>query len=153
MTSFLKPLIAGFTIVIFSLFSQAQPVFAQDVLEEGPVVSYVNAAQAQALIETDSDIIILDVRTKMEYNRGHIEGAVLNNYYSFKFKKRLRMLDRTKHYIVHCKSGHRSQGAVKRMLQEGFTQITHLDGGYDAWKKLPAIKPQDAEVEDVKLNE
>ena len=24
------------------------------------------------------------------------------------------------------------------MIKEGFTHITHLDGGYDAWKKLPA---------------
>jgi len=72
MTFFLKPFIAGFTIVLFSLFSQAQPIFAQDVMEEETAVSYVNPAQALALIETDSDIIILDVRTRMVTERNTI---------------------------------------------------------------------------------
>jgi len=101
-------------------------------------LAYVEAAEARELIINDPAIVVLDVRTKGEFNRGHIEGAILNNYFSLNFKKRLRRLERDKHYIVHCKSGHRSQSAVKRMIKEGFTHITHLDGGYDAWRKLPA---------------
>lgn len=105
---------------------------------ETPVgVSYVNAAQARQLLAQNDKLIVLDVRTKGEYKRGHIEGAVRNNYFSTKFKKRLRAFDKTQPYLVHCKSGHRSERVVKIMLKEGFTDITHLDGGYDAWKKLP----------------
>ena len=81
--------------------------------------------------------MVLDVRTKGEYKRGHIEGAIRNNYFSTKFKKRLRALDKTTTYIVHCKSGHRSRRVVKTMRKEGFQNIYHMDGGYDAWKKLP----------------
>lgn len=100
-------------------------------------VTYLDARQARALLKENDALIILDVRTKGEYKRGHIEGAIRNNYFSTKFKKRLRALDKTQPYLVHCKSGHRSQRVVKIMLKEGFTNITHLDGGYDAWKKLP----------------
>jgi len=125
-------------VLLFSFLAPAQTVTAQAAEQSNVVVNYVDAAKARALIASDLDIIVLDVRTKGEYKRGHIKGAVLNNYFSFNFKKRLRALDRNKHYIVHCKSGHRSQGAVKKMIKEGFTHITHLDGGYDAWKKLPA---------------
>ena len=128
-----------FYVLFFSLFCWFQSAMAQDKNDMNVEISYVNAAQARALMAADPSIIVLDVRTKQEYERGHIEGAVRNNYFSFNFKKRLRALDRNRHYIVHCKSGHRSQGAVKHMLKEGFTQITHMDGGYDAWKKLPAI--------------
>jgi rhodanese-related sulfurtransferase len=38
--------------------------------------------------------------------------------------------------MVHCKSGHRSERAVKIMRNKGFTHIIHMDGGYDAWKAL-----------------
>jgi len=103
-------------------------------------ITYVSAAEAQTLVSHNKDLIVLDVRTPGEYKRGHIEGAVRNNYFSTKFKKRLRALDKSKPYLVHCKSGHRSERVVKIMVKEGFTNITHLDGGYDAWKKLPPKK-------------
>jgi len=138
MTKFRNNFYQVFYVLLFSLFCWSQSVMAQDKDQVNVEIAYVNAAQARALIASDSSIIVLDVRTKGEYKRGHIEGAVRNNYFSFNFKKRLRDMDRNTHYIVHCKSGHRSQGAVKRMIKEGFTRITHMDGGYDAWKKLPA---------------
>ena len=125
--------ILGAAIALALLFISTS-AFAADTPAE---VKHVDAAQARALLASNPDIVVLDVRTKGEYNRGHIDGAIRNNYFSFKFKKRLRELDKTKPYLVHCKSGHRSMGAVKIMVKEGFTDITHLDGGYDAWKKLP----------------
>ena len=122
------------TTLILSLFLISAFAFASN---KTAGVSYVDATQARTLLAKNKDIIVLDVRTKSEYNKGHIDGAVQNNYFSTKFKKRLRTLDRTQPYLVHCKSGHRSGRAVKIMVKEGFTNIIHLDGGYDAWKKLP----------------
>ncbi len=104
------------------------------------VVTYLNASEARDLLAQNPDIVVLDVRTKGEYKKGHIEGAIRNNYFSTKFKKRLRVLDKNTPYLVHCKSGHCSNRAVKIMRKQGFTQIIHLDGGYDAWKKLGAVK-------------
>lgn len=124
-------LIAAFAVIFVSTTA-----FAGSKAEE---VTYVNAEEARGLLIENPNVIILDVRTKGEYKRGHIEGAVRNNYFSTKFKRRLRELDRTKPYLVHCKSGHRSGRVVKIMVKEGFTDITHLDGGYDAWKKLPPL--------------
>jgi len=98
--------------------------FAGESLAE---VTYVDAPQARQLLAQNDKLIVLDVRTKGEYKRGHIEGAIRNNYFSTKFKKRLRALDITQPYLVHCKSGHRSERVVKIMLKEGFTDITHLD--------------------------
>ena len=125
-------------VVLISLFSLVATMALAG--EKSVDVTYVSAAEARALLTSHQDLIILDVRTKGEYKRGHIEGAVRNNYFSTKFKKRLRAIDKTKPYLVHCKSGHRSERVVKIMIKEGFTDITHLDGGYDAWKKLPPKK-------------
>ena len=100
-----------------------------------PVI-HVEVLEARTLLASNPTMKVLDVRTKGEYKRGHIEGAIRNNYFSTKFKKRLRALNRDTPYMVHCKSGHRSERVVKIMRKEGFTNIYHLDGGYDAWKKL-----------------
>jgi len=99
-------------------------------------ITHVNAVEAKALLQQNPEIKVLDVRTKDEYQRGHIEGAIRNNYFSTKFRKRLRALDKSSTYLVHCKSGHRSSRVIKVMRKEGFHRIYHLDGGYDAWKKL-----------------
>lgn len=106
-------------------------------------VKYVSAIEAQALLQANPNIQVLDVRTKGEFKRAHIDGAIRVNYFSTKFKKKLRALDLNTPYLVHCKSGHRSNRAVKVMQKLGFTNIIHLDGGYDAWKKLalPHTKP------------
>lgn len=124
-------------VVIFIALFSVTPLTVKAEEHKAVAVTYVDAVQARALLAENDALIILDVRTKGEYKRGHIEGAIRNNYFSTKFKKRLRALDRTRPYLVHCKSGHRSERVVKIMLKEGFTNITHLDGGYDAWKKLP----------------
>lgn len=92
------------------------------------------------MFRVNPDIIILDVRTPLEYKRGHMDGAVSLNYASFKFKSRLAKLDKDAAYLVHCKSGHRSMFATKAMERAGFTTIYEMDGGYDGWKKR-AQKP------------
>lgn len=56
--------------------------------ESSAEVTYVDAAQARQLLAQNDKLIVLDVRTKGEYKRGHIEGAVRNNYFSTKFKKK-----------------------------------------------------------------
>lgn len=123
--------------LVFMAFVSFGVSFAHDSkYSHTNLVTYITANEAQTLLKDNPDVQVLDVRTKGEFKRGHIEGAIRVNYFSTKFKKQLRALDKTQPYLVHCKSGHRSERAVKIMLKEGFTNITHLDGGYDAWKAL-----------------
>lgn len=114
-------------------------VISHAVMAEGTgQLRYVNAQQAQDMLGSNPDIIVLDVRTSAEHRRGHIEGAVQLNYFSLNFRKKLRALERNAPYLIHCKSGHRSARTIKLMQDEGFTDIIHLNGGYDAYKALAA---------------
>ena len=97
-------------------------------------VRHVNAAESLQIIEIAPDVVILDVRTPIEYKRGHLENAVNINYYSFSFKKQIKELDRDKTYLLHCHSGVRSGRSIPIMLAAGFKNIIHMDGGYKAWK-------------------
>jgi rhodanese-related sulfurtransferase len=83
--------------------------------------------------EGNKGFVILDVRTPKEYTRGHIAHAVNANYTSREFKDMLAPLDKSKTYLVHCRSGNRSLGALKIMHEMGFENVYHMRGGISAW--------------------
>ncbi len=105
-------------------------------------VTALSALQARDLIEAnrgDPGFVILDLRTPEEFRQGHIAGAVLLNYYNPGFMQALRGLDKTKRYLVYCRSGNRSAKAVSRIAGMGFAKVYHLSAGILAWQaeKLP----------------
>jgi len=75
---------------------------------------------------------VVDVRTPMEWDSGHIDGALhvtLND-----LAESLDRLPREKELVVVCKSGYRSSIAASMMERSGFARVTDLRGGMDAWK-------------------
>ena len=80
-------------------------------------------------------MVILDVRTREEHENSHIEGARLMDFLADDFKASLGKLDKTKVYLLHCRSGGRSSSAFTLMKRLGFKSVYHLDGGILAWKK------------------
>ena len=62
------------------------------------------------------DKIVLDVRTNDEYNQGHLENAVMIDYYKPDFKQRLAKLDKTKPVFVYCAAGARSEAAAQALV-------------------------------------
>ena len=105
---------------------------AQSALSEGPVE--VTPEEAAQLLEKNPDIVVLDVRTPVEFFISHIENAVNVNYYSFTFKSKIKKLDRNKIYLLHCQTGVRSGKTLPIMVEAGFTQIYHMTDGFKAWE-------------------
>jgi rhodanese-related sulfurtransferase len=79
--------------------------------------------------------VALDVRTKREYDAGHMPGAVLIDFNSADFEKKIAALDKEKTYLVHCASGGRSAKAASRLSALNFKNVYNLQGGYRAWEK------------------
>jgi len=107
-------------------------------------IRHVTPREAATLLKIEPSIRVLDVRTRGEFNAGHIKGATQINYLSGRFKRKIKALDTQSTWLVHCKSGHRSGRAVGLMQKAGFSKIIHMDGGFDGWKKakLPISKGQ-----------
>jgi len=77
---------------------------------------------------------LIDVRTSDEYNDGHLKNAVNNDFYqTVAFSKYLDSLDKSKSYLIYCRTGHRSGNALKIMQAKGFSNVNDLSGGYNAW--------------------
>ncbi|MBE0713387.1 MAG: rhodanese-like domain-containing protein [Candidatus Aminicenantes bacterium] len=99
-------------------------------------VEDVAAREAYDLMQKNldnPDFVIIDVRTPGEYNDGHLKGAVNINLNSETFQEDIAKLDRIKTYLVYCRSGRRSSGAVSIMQQLEFEHIYHLARGIIEW--------------------
>ena len=82
----------------------------------------------------DENFVLLDVRTQMEFEQGHIPGAVNIDVQGPLFQSEISELDKTKTYYVNCRSGGRSGMACQIMSQVGFTgNLYNLAGGIMAW--------------------
>lgn len=85
-------------------------------------------------VKLDENAIVLDVRTPEEVNEGIIEGAtVFADYKSSDFAKEVEKLDKSKTYIVYCRSGGRSLAASEYLISQGFQHIYNLEGGISNW--------------------
>ena len=94
------------------------------------------AANLVKSFKGNDELIILDVRTKEEYDNGCVEDAVNVDFYSSNFKKMIKLMDKQKTYLVYCQSGIRSKKAASLMSEMGFKKIYHMYEGIEGWKAL-----------------
>ena len=80
-------------------------------------------------------LVVLDVRTPKDYENGCIPRALNFDVQDNNFSKIIQLLDRSKLYIVYCKSGIRSEEAITIMSNLGFKNLYHMNEGMDGWKE------------------
>ena len=102
----------------------------------------IDVAAAAAQIQ-DKQIKVLDVREPAEFATGVIQGALLIPL--GQVEKRIGELDALKDrpMLVVCGSGGRSAQAIRVLSKYGFTKLTNIKGGMNAWRKasLPVVAP------------
>ena len=107
-----------------------------------PAVTLASVAEAASIqANPPADLVILDVRTQAEFDQGHLEGAVVIDFYAADFAEQLSQLDPSVPYLVYCQSGNRSGQATSLMADLGFANVTDVDGGIAAWgqAELPIV--------------
>lgn len=98
-------------------------------------------AAAATIADPPTDLVILDVRTQEEFDEGHIEGAVVLDFYRDDFAEELATFDPDVPYVLYCRSGNRSSGAREIMAELGFRSVEDIDGGIVGWQaaNLPVV--------------
>jgi rhodanese-related sulfurtransferase len=119
---------------------------ADDAVEE-PIAD-IAVDDAVEYVAIHDNVVILDVRTPLEYEMSHITGAVNVDVQNESFKDNVIALDPGKTYIVHCTKnpvGGRSSRALETLQDLGFKNLYSLEGGYVAWQEaeLPLTDPPD----------
>ncbi len=101
-------------------------------------VQNVTPAEAFALIEDhkgDPNFVILDVRSPEEVGAGHIENSIaVCLLCTDDFAGLMRDADKSKTYLVYCRTGNRSATASRIMATEGFEKIYNMTGGISQWQ-------------------
>jgi len=90
----------------------------------------ISPEEVNEIIKNGEDYLILDVRSKEEYDPGHLEGAML--FPVSELEDRLDELPVDKPIIVYCKSGGRSRTAANILVENGLTQVYDM-GGINSW--------------------
>jgi len=98
-------------------------------MAKGQSDNCVVGPQEVSALKSNSEIVVLDVRTPQEYASGHVEGAILIDVTKPTFSKEIEKLDRDKKYYVYCRTGGRSAHAQKIMKGEGFKDVCNVGGG------------------------
>ena len=97
----------------------------------------VSAKEAADLIDKhngDNKIAILDIRTPGEFQSGHLTKSIPIDFYSPTFGDRLNRLDKTKTYLVYCRTGNRSTKSLELFKKLKFQKVYHMSSGISAWK-------------------
>lgn len=80
-----------------------------------------------------SEIALIDVRTPQEYMFEHIEGALLLPMAFFRADR--LPSQQGKRLVFYCGSGMRSEKVARQALASGLTPVSHMQGGFGAWKQ------------------
>jgi rhodanese-related sulfurtransferase len=101
------------------------------------IIKSITVEEARTMIQNNknnNNLVIIDVRTPEEFNQEHIQDASNIDFYSDNFKDELNNLDKTRTYVIHCRSGGRSSQALDIMRELGFREVYNM-GGIIQWKE------------------
>ena len=115
-------------IMNLTLFSLAS---CQSAPGGAPSYTQLSPEEAKAIMDTESDSIILDVRTAEEYAAGHIPNAINLDHESIEADAETLLPDKDALILVYCRSGRRSKIAAEALVELGYTDVREFGGIID----------------------
>jgi len=92
----------------------------------------ITAEQAKTIMDTETNITILDVREPSEYATGHIKNAKLLPVGDIAKLAATELPDKSAKILVYCRSGRRSKAAAEALISLGYTNVIDF-GGITSW--------------------
>jgi glyoxylase-like metal-dependent hydrolase (beta-lactamase superfamily II) len=109
---------------------------AQLIAEASREVAFMSMGEVAARIERGSpDLVLLDVREKDAFERGHLPGARHLPRGQLELRVDKELPDPNARILTYCQLGRISTLAAATLRQMGFTRAVALDGGYNDWVK------------------
>lgn len=84
---------------------------------------------ASQLRSRQSQLTIVDVRSKLEYLTGHIPGARCLGRNLI-----LQEVPKDQPIVIACMSGHRSSPVAQWLVAQGYSKVYNLQGGLMTWQ-------------------
>ena len=103
-------------------------------LNENAAYTQLSVQEFKAKLATVENSQLIDVRTPREFEKGNISGSKMINFKDRTFAAEMAKLDKSRPLFIYCQSGGRSLSACKQVVNDGFTEVYELKGGYGDWK-------------------
>jgi phage shock protein E len=91
-------------------------------------INIIKVDEYKKMIDNNISHFLLDVRTEDEYKEEHIKGAILFPVSSIYYQIEKTFPNKNETYILYCRSGIRSQDAIKLMKSMGYMNVYDLGG-------------------------
>ena len=101
----------------------------------------LNSPEINIISESDfveiqgSDYTLIDVRTQDEFDLGHIDSAINLDFYSETFQNDILSLPKNETIVLYCRTNNRSSKTANILKENGFKEISVLEGGITDWVK------------------
>jgi rhodanese-related sulfurtransferase len=79
--------------------------------------------------------VVVDVRTRREYDAGHVPGALHIPFYALLIREDKIPSPREQPVVVYCEHGPRAGVAKLALRLAGFTDVRYLEGHMSGWKE------------------
>ena len=110
-----------------------QPVSSQSVrVSKEDAWQSITPEEAKAMMDGEEEVLVVDVRTREEYDSGHIPGAVLVVNEEIGSEPPQELPDKNQPLLLYCRSGRRSKEAAEKLAELGYTQVYEF-GGIQDW--------------------
>jgi sulfur-carrier protein adenylyltransferase/sulfurtransferase len=107
------------------------------------VIEELAPFEAEQEIE-GGDVVLVDTREPHEYEEAHLEGARLVPPGVLQDEIGSVVPDRSQRVLLYCRVGNRSARAVEQMVELGYENVAHVEGGILAWQEqgLPVVEAE-----------
>ena len=100
----------------------------------------ISREEAQRIMDSGENIIILDVRTEEEFAQGHIPNAICIPNETITDDNIPELPDKEQTILVYCRSGRRSKEASGKLASYGYTNITNVDVPRLFRRRVPYVR-------------
>ena len=112
-------------VMMFTACGQANPNSQETVYMN------ITAQEAKQIMDSEEGYIILDTRTREEYDESHIPGAIVIPHDEITDRAEEELPDKDQLLLVYCRSGRRSKLAAEALVELGYTNIKEFGGIID----------------------
>ena len=110
-------------------------VLLSGCLKAGSDSSSITTTELLERLGSEDAPIVLDVRSPLEYQGGHVPGAfnLEDRQVAYRIEELKQLKDRE--IVVYCEVGPRARWVEGYLRQEGFTNVKHLLGDFSGWRR------------------
>ena len=113
--------------------SKHSPRFVHLVDDARQRVEETDAATVAARLNAGESVVLVDVRERAEWDRGHLPGAIHLGKGVIERDIEAAVPDLDSELVLYCGGGYRSALAAEALQRMGYTDVISMNGGWRAW--------------------